>query len=118
LTTNKRTFNVTLLLPTGEQRTITVSEDQHIWDAAWVQGVELPALCHLGWCLTCAARLEAPGEFDQSDSRIFFPQDREAGFVLLCTARPRSDLTLRTHQASAMRAYRREKGLPVPYAGV
>jgi ferredoxin len=118
LSSNTKTFSVTLLLPSGERRVVPVADNQHIWDAAWLNGVELPALCHLGWCLTCAARLEGPGEFDQSDSRIFFPQDRDAGFVLLCTARPRSDLVLHTHQAGAMRAYRRDHGLPVPYAGV
>ena len=107
-------FSVVLRTLT-EDRTISVAEDEHIWDAASRQGVHLPALCHQGWCLTCAGRLEA-GEVDQRDSVGYFPEDHEAGFVLLCTGRPLSDLRIRTHQASAMRRHRLALGLPSPYS--
>jgi hypothetical protein len=43
-----------------------------------------------GYCLTGAGRLEDGGEVDQSDSVAYFPEDREAGFVLLSTGKPRS----------------------------
>jgi ferredoxin len=109
-------FTISLLLPHGEEKTIHVASDEHIWDAAWAQGVRLPALCHQGWCLTCAGRLDGPGEVDQSDSVGFFPQDLEAGFVLLCTGKPRSDLRIRTHQATEMRKHRLRKELPAPYS--
>jgi ferredoxin len=108
-------FRVTLLTPRGEYA-IVVSPGQHLWDAAQAAGIILPALCHQGRCLTCAGRLEGPGEVDQSDSDAYFPQDREAGFVLLCTGKPRSDLCIRTHQQHEMRAYRRSLGLPAPYS--
>jgi ferredoxin len=108
-------FDVTLLTP-REERSIRVASDQHIWDAAFEQGVELPALCHQGWCLTCAGRIEGQGEVDQADSLAFFPQDREAGFGLLCTGRPCSDLTIRTHRAVEMRKHRLKDGLPSPYS--
>jgi ferredoxin len=111
----EETFVVQLLLPDGE-RTITARADEHIWEAAFAQGVRLPALCHQGWCLTCAAHLEAPGEVDQSDSATYYPEDRAAGFVLLCTGRAASPLKLRTHQAIAMRKYRKQKKLPAPYS--
>jgi len=114
-TSPPKSSNVTLLTPQGK-RSIRVAADQHIWDAAFEQGVELPALCHQGWCLTCAGRIEGPGEVDQSDSLAFFPQDRNAGFALLCTGRPRSDLTVRTDQALEMRKHRLKKGLPSPYS--
>jgi len=107
-------FEVTLILPDGV-RTILVG-DQHIWDAAWAAGIVLPALCHQGRCLTCAGRLENGGDVDQSDSVSYFPADRDAGFVLLCTGKPRSALRIRTHQQDAMRAHRREKELPAPYS--
>lgn len=110
----KRNFTVTLRTPTGD-RSVLVPEDEHIWDAAFRQGVVLPALCHQGWCLTCAGRLEA-GEVDQRDSVGFFPQDIEAGFVLLCTGRPLSNLRILTHQAMAMRKHRLALGLPAPYS--
>ena len=95
-----------------------MGEDQHIWDAAHAQGIELPSICHQGRCLTCAGRLLAKGEFDSSDAVAYFPEDRSAGFILLCTARPRSDLEILTHQQFAMRQHRRELGLPAPYSGV
>ncbi len=108
-------FPVVLVLPDGE-RSILVSQEGHIWDAAFAAGIVLPAMCHQGRCLTCAGRLEGEGEVDQSDSVSYFPADREAGFVLLCTGRPRSPLRIRTHQQSEMRAFRRQKKLPAPYS--
>lgn len=108
-------FDVELLLPHGE-RSIRVGREEHIWDAAFAAGVVLPALCHQGRCLTCAARLEGPGKVDQSDSVSYYPEDREAGFVLLCTGKPRTSLRVRTHQAHEMRQHRRDKKLPAPYS--
>jgi ferredoxin len=54
------------------------------------------------------------GEWDQFASRRFYPEDREGGFILLCTARPLSDLVVRTHQHEAMRDHRLDRGLPTP----
>ncbi len=110
----RKLFTVTLQLP-NDERTIQVAEAEHIWDAAFRQGIELPALCHQGWCLTCAGRLDQ-GEVDQKDSLVFLPEDREAGFVLLCTGRACSDLTIRTHQATEMRKHRLRLRLPAPYS--
>ncbi len=115
MASNARKFNVTLITPHGEH-TIAVSADEHIWDAAHDQGITLPALCHQGRCLTCAARLLDGGQVDQSDSVSYFPEDREAGYVLLCTGKPHSDLKIRTHQAGEMRQFRREHNLPSPYS--
>lgn len=108
-------FDVTLVLPHGE-RIIGVSSDEHIWDAAMAAGVKLPALCHQGRCLTCAGRLLNGGEIDQSDSASYYSQDREAGFVLLCTGKPRSSLRILTNQQEEMREHRRREGLPAPYS--
>ncbi|MCU1298361.1 MAG: ferredoxin [Acidobacteriaceae bacterium] len=109
-------FNVHLLLPDGEERSILVAREEHIWDAAFAAGIILPALCHQGRCLTCAGRLENGGEVDQSDSVSYFPEDRQHGFVLLCTGKPRASLRIRTHQANEMRKYRRQNKLPAPYS--
>jgi len=118
-------FDVVLLLPDGE-RTIPVRSDEHIWDAAAAAGIKLPALCHQGRCLTCAGRLLEGGEegqsqsglsqVDQSDSVAYYPQDRDAGFVLLCTGKPRVALAILTHQAEQMRAFRKQNRLPAPYS--
>ncbi len=112
---HQRRFNVTLLTP-GGQHFVQVAEDEHTWDAAFQQTVELPALCHQGWCLTCAGRIEGPGKVNQDDSLAFFPQNREAGFALLCTGRPCSDLVIITHEALEMRKHRLRHGLPAPYS--
>ncbi|MBZ5725740.1 MAG: 2Fe-2S iron-sulfur cluster binding domain-containing protein [Acidobacteriia bacterium] len=94
---------------------IDCGEDEFIWNAAARAGIRLPAICHQGRCLTCAARL-VEGDFDQSAANSYFAVDRDSGFVLLCTARPRSDLVLETHQQWIMREHRRALGLPAPYA--
>jgi ferredoxin len=89
-----------------------VAEDEFIWQAAGRAGIDLPSRCRIGWCLTCAARLLEPGEVDQSAARRYFAADRAAGYILPCTARPRSDLVIATHQAAAMRRHREALGLP------
>jgi ferredoxin len=109
-------YPVTFVLPSGEERTIQVGRDEHIWDAAKAAGIELPAMCHQGYCLTCAAKLDNGGKVDQSDSLVYFPADREAGFVLLCTGKPRSNLRLRTHQQKEMREFRKQRKLIAPYS--
>jgi ferredoxin len=109
-------FRVTLVLANGEERTITARADEHIWDAAARAGIKLPALCHQGWCLTCAAKIEGHGETDQADSLAYFAEDRAAGYALLCTGKARSELRLRTRCAEDMRRHRLEHGLPSPYS--
>ena len=104
-------FPVVLLTQDGERQIEVTPED-----AAFRAGIVLPALCHQGRCLTCAGRLVGEGQVDQSDSVSYFPEDREGGFVLLCTGKARSPLTIRTHQQNAMREYRRQKQLPAPYS--
>jgi ferredoxin len=105
---------IVLITPDG-RHTIECGENEFIWDAAARAGISLPAICHQGRCLTCAAKL-IEGEFDQTASVSYFPEDRAAGFVLLCTARPLSDLVLETHQQWEMRRHRTEVGLPAPYS--
>lgn len=119
--TEPESFQVELVLrdegqPGSRVSRIQVGRQEHIWDAASKAGIPLPALCHQGYCLTCAGRLENGGEVDQSDSLAYFPEDREAGFVLLCTGKPRSDLRIRTHQAKQMREFRKGNNLPAPYS--
>jgi len=54
------------------------------------------------------------GRLDHADARRYYDADEEAGFALPCTAKPLSDLRLRTHQTRAMRAHRHGRGLPAP----
>ena len=106
-------FHVRLAMPDGQEHVIDVAGDQHVLDAALAAGLDLPYSCLQGWCLTCAARL-VDGEIDQADSKRYYAEDRRAGFALLCTGRPRSDLVLVTHARDAMRLARNRHGLPFP----
>src|SRR5713226_8497417 len=108
--------SVTFIFPDESEAQIEVPEDEFILVAAYREGLDLPSMCLQGWCITCAGRVEGPGEWDQSASLRYFPKDREAGFILLCTARARSDLVIRTHQRIAMRDNRLAHRLPTPRA--
>jgi len=53
-------------------------------------------------------------EIDNSAALRYYPEDAEAGFVLLCTARPQGNCRILTHQSNALKEYRRKRGLPAP----
>jgi ferredoxin len=107
-------FRVVLETPQGLS-SFLCGADEYIWDAAARHGIVLPAICHQGRCLTCAGKL-IEGCADQTDAAAYFSQDRSAGFVLLCRARPLNDVRILTHQQWEMRAHRIAAGLPAPYA--
>jgi ferredoxin len=109
---DSKTYRALLHTPDGDF-IIEIAAHEHIWDAANRNGVTLPATCHQGWCLTCAARVQ-DGTVDQRDSIAFFQQDYDAHYSLLCTAKPCSDLVIRTHCATAMRRHRLRQKLPSP----
>ncbi len=100
-------------LPDGSELSVRCGAEEHVLDAARRHGLELPHACQQGWDLACAVRVLA-GRFDNSDARRYYPQDEQAGFALICTAKPTSDLRLRTHASDAMRAHRRRHRLPAP----
>ncbi|MEO6703337.1 MAG: 2Fe-2S iron-sulfur cluster binding domain-containing protein [Jatrophihabitantaceae bacterium] len=97
----------------GSVVSFQAQSDEYVLDAAIRQGVALAHLCRQGWCTRCAVRLEH-GEVDQSGSRRFFEEDRQAGFCLICTGRPLSPLRVVADQHQAIRDHRIALGLPVP----
>ena len=106
-------YDVELVLPDGATVRLEVGADESVWDAATRAGIKLPSMCLQGWCTTCAARV-LTGEFDPAEALRYYPEDKQAGYILLCTARPRSAMRIQTHQRDAMRAYRLKAGLPTP----
>lgn len=97
---SNETWTVTIVIPeessldaAGETTALEVSEDETILAAARSAGVWLPADCQQGWCTTCVARL-MDGKVVHPNARRYYDEDREAGYVLLCTALPRADTTL------------------------
>lgn len=111
--TQEQSFRVVLETPEGV-RSFGCGENEHIWDAAAVHGVWLPAICHQGRCLTCAGRL-LEGSVDHDHPDTYFAEDKTEGYILLCRAVPRSDLRIRTHQEWKMREERIAHRLPAPY---
>lgn len=106
-------YRVVFELPSDERHEVVVGEDEHVLAAARRAGLVLPSLCEQGWDLACAVKV-LEGRLDHTDARRYFPEDEEAGYALICTAKPRSDLRLRTHQTDAMRRNRDLHGLPAP----
>ena len=78
------TFQVTL---NNAGVTLDVAEDQTIYDAALARGIQLPIGCNYGGCITCAARLLS-GKVRQPGATALNRRQAQAGYVLLCVARP------------------------------
>jgi phenol hydroxylase P5 protein len=87
-----RSYTVTVD-PLGRQ--VSCREDQSVLDACLRAGVWLPHSCTHGTCGTCKADL-LEGDVDHGDASGFALMDfeRDEGKLLLCQARPRSDLTI------------------------
>lgn len=87
-----RVFQIVLERPDGHW-TFPAQEDEFLLYALQDNGIECPAVCEQGWCLACAAKVVA-GRVDRSAALTNYPEDAAAGFVLLCSTRPLSDLVL------------------------
>ena len=86
-------------------RTAAVRDNQSILEAFESLGETLPFGCRYGACVTCAARL-IEGQVDQSKGKALKQAQMDAGFILLCVARPRSDCKLLVGVESQAALYR------------
>jgi CDP-4-dehydro-6-deoxyglucose reductase len=83
-----------LIEPHG--RHITVAADRPILEGALAAGLNLPHSCKSGHCSSCRVRLQA-GEIEYPNGRVplgLTAQEVQAGNILLCQARARSDLVV------------------------
>jgi len=77
----------------GATHSLAVPEDQTILAAAHAAGIDLPSSCTAGVCTTCAAQI-LQGQVDQGEGMGLGAELQQEGYVLLCVAYPRSDLTI------------------------
>jgi ferredoxin len=80
-------------LANREGATYSVDPKRALLDSLRDQGVDLPYGCEYGGCITCAARLTA-GTVDQRRQVALNNRQLNDGYVILCVARPTSDITL------------------------
>ena len=72
---------------------LQVGEDEPIYQAALSAGIQLPIGCDYGGCITCAAKL-VEGKVRQPGASALNKRQSNAGYILLCVARPKSDCVI------------------------
>ena len=85
--------------------TLTVAADQPIYKAALDAGVQLPIGCDYGGCITCAAKLIS-GKVSQPNATALNRRQSQAGYILLCVARPKTDCVIDAGVESHDQLYR------------
>jgi CDP-4-dehydro-6-deoxyglucose reductase, E3 len=81
---------------------LSVSAGENVLGAALAAGIPLPHSCRAGRCASCKARLLS-GEIAYPDDRLppgIVAAEAARGEVLLCQARPRSDLQVQSRPAA------------------
>ena len=73
--------------------TYKVDPRRPLLDTLRDHGVNLPYGCKYGGCITCAAKLTV-GNVDQRRQVALNNRQISDGYVILCVARPTSDITL------------------------
>jgi ferredoxin len=76
-----------------DNTTYRVDNRRPLLDNLREQGVDLPYGCKYGGCITCAAKLTA-GNVDQRRQVALNNRQINDGYVILCVARAKSDITL------------------------
>ncbi|WP_428936377.1 2Fe-2S iron-sulfur cluster-binding protein [Streptomyces sp. ACT015] len=73
--------------------TVTVEPGRTLLDAGLAAGLPMPYSCTVGNCGDCLVRLRG-GEVTQNEPNCLTPRERAQGYVLACSGRPLTDVTL------------------------
>ena len=82
-----------------------VEHKRPLLDSLREYGVDLPYGCKYGGCITCAAKL-IDGEVDQRRQVALNNRQINDGYIILCVARPKSNLILEIGVESHDKLYR------------
>jgi ferredoxin len=85
--------------------TYEVDPRRPLLDSLRDKGVDLPYGCKYGGCITCAAKL-TEGEVTQSRQVALNNRQINDGYIILCVARPTTDVTLEIGVESHDKLYR------------
>ena len=85
--------------------TFEVNPKRPILDSLREHGVDLPFGCKYGGCITCAAKLIL-GEVDQKRQVALNNRQINDGYIILCVARPLTDITIKIGVESHDSLYR------------
>lgn len=97
------TVNVTIANRQGAS--YEVEARRPLLDTLREQGVDLPYGCKYGGCITCAAKL-IDGKVDQRRQVALNNRQINDGYIILCVARPVTDITLEIGVESHDKLYR------------
>ncbi|MEM7596784.1 MAG: 2Fe-2S iron-sulfur cluster-binding protein [Pseudomonadota bacterium] len=97
------TFKVSLA--NRDNAEMEVDARRPLLDSLRDHGVDLPYGCQYGGCITCAAKL-TKGEVTQNRQVALNNRQINDGYIILCVARPVTDITLEVGVESHDRLYR------------
>ena len=86
-------------------KTFEVNSKRPILETLRDQGVDLPFGCKYGGCITCAAKLIS-GKVDQKRQVALNNRQLNDGYIILCVARPLTDITIKIGVESHDSLYR------------
>ena len=95
----------TITIANRDKATYQVDARKPLLDSLRAQGVDLPYGCKYGGCITCAAKL-TKGEVHQKAQVALNNRQINDGYVILCVARPTTDITLEIGMESHDKLYR------------
>ena len=74
----------------GERHRVEWPRQSTLVDVMLAAGIDVPHSCREGHCGSCVC-IVVSGEVDMGPSDVLEPEDRQAGLILACQARPVSD---------------------------